>query len=237
MPYFPEFYGGEMWNKALTGLGQNIAASLDDYRKRHEDATKTEETINYLHTTLNPATNKPYLDQKAWEHISTLAGHQRELAEQGILQGMEFGQQLQKSQVAIQHTQAQMEHLNRLQKQSELAGKPYFQNGQKVGVYKADGTIEYDPAWMHPKQKEEPKKPAPPPPKKGVIQGVHDWLLGETPQQGQQQQGQQQQEVAQSPQQIAQRDKAIAILKKNNKPLTEANIQWVLKQMGGGSAQ
>jgi hypothetical protein len=231
----PESYvGGQYFYDAISStsekLTNSIANSIDYYRKRHEKVMVEDE---FMRDFAAQHPDDKHIQEAFKRYHETYSAPQKLAIAEGFQLSQQFGSELGKLDLQDKYKQAEIDRLNRENTLAKMAGKPVIQNGQKVGVYKPDGTVEFDPAWMHPKEKEEPKPLPPPPPQKGVIQRAHDWLLGEQPQQPQAQQS----AIAQSPQQLALREKAIGILRKNNKPLTEANIQWVIKQMGGGSAQ
>jgi len=228
MAYFPEYYGGELWGQAIAGVGQDIGQAMQFYAQRHQQMDQMDQTFQALSQMQHPD-GKPYIDKKAWERISHLTGTEKAKAEGGYLAAMGFANKLNQYSRDAAYGELQMQGLRRKQQLAGLEGKPYFRNGMQVGTYGPDGKVIMDPAYLHPKppkEKEEDKPLPAPPPKKGIIQRAEEFFMGEKQQP--------QQPVAQSPAIQAQRDKAIAILKKNNKPVSEANIQWVIKQLGGG---
>ena len=107
MAYFPEYYGGEMWNRALSDFGANVGnalgQSLKYYRDRNDKLAEDDETIDDLHS-------KGVLDSKAWERIKAYHGNERLHHEEGFIRSLQLNDEVQKSAVELKYKSALARH-------------------------------------------------------------------------------------------------------------------------------
>jgi hypothetical protein len=99
--------------EGILEAGRSIADAIDWYRERHEQASKLDETVNFLATHVDPNTKKPYIPKDAFERASALAGTHKMLAEQGILDGMKYAQLIHRAGIEDAYVAAQSDYYRR----------------------------------------------------------------------------------------------------------------------------
>jgi hypothetical protein len=105
------YVGGELWANALEHMGDNIARAMEIYSQRHQEAIRTDNTLTALSHMTNPATRKPYLDDKTLQGLRQGNWQQRAMAEQGYLDAMQMGQQLSVSNAQLARYTVETENL------------------------------------------------------------------------------------------------------------------------------